>query len=236
LTLIGIVVAMTAEARSLIPQVIAHSPFVHGSETPWVEVSGIGPIKARQAARKLVQKDAKGLVSWGIAAGLSRGLSPGALVLPEKVLAVDGSVYKTDVDWHGRLCALLSGHVDLHTGLLAESSTVLTSPSEKSTLSNRTRAIAADMESAAVAAVAREAGVPFMAIRAVADRADRTIPESILSGIDEFGRVTPFGLIKGLARRPAELFALIGLGRDFRAARATLETVARLAGSNLLGP
>ena len=132
--------------------------------------------------------------------------------------------------------ALLADHVHLHTGLLTESSAVLTRPSEKLALAIKTGAMAVDMESAAIAAVAHEAGIPFVAIRAISDRADRTIPQSLLSAIDDFGKAGPSGLLNALARRPVDLCAWLGLARDFRAAHASLATVARLTGSNLLGP
>jgi len=38
-------------------------------------------------------------------------------------------------------------------------------------------------------ATAQEAQVPFMAVRAVADSTDTTIPESTLNAVDEFGPV-----------------------------------------------
>ena len=45
------------------------------------------------------------------------------------------------------------------------------------------------MESAAVIAVAHQAGIPFVAIRAIADRADVMVPQSVLTSLDPFGRL-----------------------------------------------
>ncbi len=78
--------------------------------------------------------------------------------------------------------------------------------------------------------------MPFMAIRAIADPLDLKIPVSVLNAIDELGRLRLLHLLGSLARNPAELFCLGRLGRTFFAARKTLATVARLAGSHFLAP
>jgi adenosylhomocysteine nucleosidase len=92
------------------------------------------------------------------------------------------------------------------------------------------------MESAAVATEAKNAGVPFIAIRALADPAGMTVPQSALTALDELGGSRLVKLLKALARNPVELFALFQLARNFRAAQSTLADVARLAGSNLFVP
>jgi adenosylhomocysteine nucleosidase len=130
----------------------------------------------------------------------------------------------------------LKGFLDLHQGTLAESVTALKSSTEKKILFERTGAVAVDMESGAVARVAQEAGVPFMAVRAIADSADMAIPQGSLGALDEFGELSLLRLFKGLIRHPLELFDMIRLGWNFRAAQVTLSKVARLAGSHLLIP
>jgi adenosylhomocysteine nucleosidase len=73
-----------------------------------------------------------------------------------------------------------------------------------------------------------------MAVRAIADSADMAIPQGSLGALDEFGDLNLLRLLKGLMRHPIELFDMIRLGWDYRAAQATLSKVARLAGSHLL--
>jgi hypothetical protein len=92
------------------------------------------------------------------------------------------------------------------------------------------------MESAAVAAVAREERVPFIVVRAVVDGMDTTIPQSTLSALDEFGRLNFLKLIQGFLRHPTELFALLRIGRNYGAAQRTLELVTRVTGRDLLVP
>ena len=227
---------MTAEARSLTNQVIAHSQFLHLAEGVLVQLSGMGSNRARLAAGKLLENGAKALASWGSAGGLIPGVLPGTLILPQEVLAANGSVYSADGEWYERLCKRLTAHVNFRRGSLAESPAILTSSSGKTALFKRTGAVAVDMESAAVAAVAHHGGVPFVAIRAVADPADTIIPKSILSAIDEFGQLRPFRLLRGLLRHPMDLLTVVRLGHDFRVAQVSLASVVDLTGKNLLVP
>ncbi len=227
---------MTAEVRSLVRKPIAKGDLIQLSGGAVIQLSGIGPQRAVVAGRNLLEHGATDLLSWGCAGGLVSTLSPGSLVLPGKVIGADQSYYSTDPAWHRRLLDRLKGSLDLHQGPLAESVAALKGSAEKRILFERTGAIAVDMESGAVAKVAQEAGVPFMAIRAIADSADRAIPQSPLKAVDESGELNLLALLTGLIRHPAEIFDMIRLGWNFRAAQVTLSKVAHLAGSQLLIP
>ncbi|HMK76517.1 MAG TPA: purine phosphorylase [Thermodesulfobacteriota bacterium] len=233
---LGIVVAMTAEARSLVREPTVTKGLTHLAEGILVKLSGIGPRRAGEAAKNLLGHGATALLSWGCAGALVPTLSPGSLFLPSSVIGADQCSYSPDPTWHGCLLNRLKGCVDLHQGSLAESGTVLRSSAEKRVLFERTGAMAVDMESGAVARVAQEADAPFVAIRAIADSADMAIPQSSVGATDEFGELNLLRLLKELIRRPFELFAMIRLAWNFRAAQVTLAKVARLAGTNLLLP
>jgi adenosylhomocysteine nucleosidase len=227
---------MTGEARGLTRQVFPKGQSFGDPEGVTVHISGVGGHKARLAGRKLIENGVKALVSWGSAGGLTSQVSPGSLILPHKIISEEGFTYEVDLIWHERLFRRLAGHIDLHTGLLAESKAVLASPSEKTALFDSTGANAVDMESAAVAEVAHQAGVPFVAIRAIADRVDSVVPRSVLRSLDEFGRLRPLRFLRQLFTRPDDLFSVIRLARDFRAAQASLAVVAGLVGDDLLAP
>ncbi len=228
--------AVTAEARSLVKQSVADGELIYLAEGAILTVSGMGPRRAAGASKTLLEKGATALLSWGSAGGLDPRLSPGSLILPKTVIGSNQILYHVDTSWHNRLCHRLKGHVDLHTDSLVESTAAVCGPGEKAILFRQTGAIGVDMESAAVAAVAQEAGVPFMVVRAVADAMDTTIPKSTLNAFDAFGRLSFLKLIQGFAGHPTELLALVRIGRDYRAAQKTLAAVARLAGKNLLVP
>jgi adenosylhomocysteine nucleosidase len=227
---------MVAEARTLAKGPIAAGELIHLPGDALLLLSGIGANRARLAAQTLLKNGATALVSWGFAGGLDPGLSPGSLILSESILAKDQSLYCVDPVWRESLCNRLKPHVDLHGGILAESPVVLASCAEKIALFQRTGARAVDMESASIALVAKEAGVPFLVIRAISDAAKVSIPRSALNSIDKFGRVRFARLLPCLARRPLELLALVRLGRNSRVAQATLARVALHARSNVLCP
>ncbi len=231
---LGIVVAVTAEARSLVKQSIANGELIRLPDGAMLSVSGMGPSRATAASKALLEKGATALLSWGTAGGLAPELSPGSLILPKTVIASNRSLYHVDATWHNRLCSRLEGHIDFHTDPMAESTTVVRSLGEKAILFRETGAIGVDMESAAVATVAQEVGVPFLVVRVVADAMDTTIPKSTLNAFNEFGRLSFLRLIQGFVQHPTELFALLRIGRNYRAAQRTLATVARLTGNSLL--
>ncbi len=67
----------------------------------------------------------------------------------------------------------------------------------KATLRAASGALAIDMESAAVAEAAAEAGVPFLVLRVIADPADRAIPPVALHGVAPDGSRRPWAVLRG---------------------------------------
>jgi hypothetical protein len=86
------------------------------------------------------------------------------------------------------------------------------------------------MESAAIAAAAERHGLPFIAVRAVLDEADHTVPSAILAAVDESGTVGLGRLVLALLARRREIATLIPLARAARASNQTLLAVCRLGG------
>ena len=234
LRVLGIVAALQSEAQSLTMVPTGADGLVRLDGTTLLKIAGIGAKRALAASELLIAEGATALLSWGSGGALHPKLSPGNLILPKSVIASQKDVFPTDADWHNRLVARLKNRLEIHSEPLAQSPSVLASPVEKSNFSNQNDAIAVDMESGSVAEMASRANLPFMAIRAIADTADMAIPASALNAIDEYGRLRPMRLLSSLARRPSDLVPLARLGRGFRAARTTLETVVRLAGNDLL--
>ena len=231
---LGIIVGIPAEARSLVKHPVTNDGPIRVREGVTLNVSGIGPRRASLASQILLEKGVTALLSWGIAGALSPKLSRGSLILPKTIIASNGFTYPVDTSWHRSLCNRLKGQIEFHTGPLAESAIVVRTPAEKAVLFQQTGAIGVDMESAAVAAAAEKARIPFLAVRAVSDSTDITLPDSVLNACDEFGRLNFLKLIWGLAGRPTELFLVIHLAQDYWAAQKTLAFVTRLTGSDLL--
>lgn len=233
---LGIVVATPAEARSITRQPVPFSRQVNLREDVSLYLSGVGAQRSRLAAESLLQRGACALLSWGTAGGLVPGLRPGSVILPNTLITADQTNHLIDLKWHEALWNRLTGHLDLHSDPLAESTQILAYPREKETLFRQTGAVAVDMESASVESVAHEAGVPFLAVRAIADPIDQAIPRTIQFAFDSFGGLNPFRLLGGIAKHPGDILAVIRLGLNFRAAHASLSTVRRLTGGTFCAP
>jgi len=223
----GIVVALRDEARCLGCALVAEDGVVECADGSRIGLSGMGAARAAAMAQRLLAGGADSLLSWGTCGALSVALNPGDLLLPEMVLDVAGARYAVDASWRSALLARLPAAVG---GTLLSVPQALAAPAAKTAARARWMADAVDMESAAVAAVAARAGVPFVALRAVVDGASRRLPAAALAAVDSIGRPRLLALLGGLARSPAELPALLALGRDFSVAQRTLrDSAARLA-------
>ncbi len=168
-----------------------------------------------------------GLVSFGVAGGIAPALKPGACVIASSVIDRD-CVHKADPRWAQRLARLIPGAV---SGAILGVPEPIAHAEAKRALHARTGAFAIDMESHVVARTAAEHRVPFAAIRVVVDPVERTIPRSALAGTRSDGTIDPVAVMRALVRYPRDLFGLIRMSFDARAARATL-----VRGRDLLGP
>jgi hypothetical protein len=111
-------------------------------------------------------------------------------------------------------------------GAVAASATAVCSAADKSAQRAKTGALVVDMESGAVAVAAAEAGLPFVALRVVADPADAAVPAWIMPALDEKGEPRMGAFLAALARHPLDLFRLIALAFHSRKALARLGGVA----------
>lgn len=189
-----------------------------------VFVSGPGLERAGAAAMRAVESGAEGLISWGMSGGLSRAAVTGSIILPDRVLSTDG-YWPTDPDWRARLAAALAPDLPMLQSPLFSAAAALTRPEDKATLAAATGAVAVDMESAAIARVAADAGLPCLILRAVADGPDDGLPSDVEKLVTEDGRTCPRGLIRMLLA-PVQLGALFRLAGQSRIARRMLRLVA----------
>jgi adenosylhomocysteine nucleosidase len=185
-----------------------------------VAVSGARPDMAEAEAARLADQGATALLSIGLAGALAPGLRPGDLLVPDAIMAA-GRRFPADAALGNRL------GLPVHRLGLAGADTVIASPAAKARLHQQTGAAAVDMESHRVARVASSRALPFLAIRVIADPADRAIPSAADGAVRADGSVDVLRTLMRLAARPWQLPALIALGRDSAAAHARLEEVGR---------
>lgn len=230
---VGFVIALPAEARTLVRRRVHFDELVELPGGHRLIVSGTGPAHAQNAAAQLLEHKVDALVSWGCAAALAPSLNAGDLVLPDHVLAPDGNRHAVCPAWHERVRKTLAPASRISTGPLLGNPEIVASAAEKRQLHVTKGAVAVDMESAAVASVATTYGLPFLAIRAIADSADMNLPNAVTAAVDSRGDVKLPTLLSHALAHPAEFVALASLGKAFYAAANTLRRAAHRLGPDL---
>jgi adenosylhomocysteine nucleosidase len=222
----GIVVALPEELTTLTSKKIDKGRCFFITDKLLVVYSGAGHVNAKSASELLVAKGANRLISWGCAAALSESLKPGDLILADELIDAGNVVMATSADWLAYAKNSLAKFVVIQSGRLAESTSIVSSSKEKKQLHAITGAIALDMESVAVARVAKQHTLPFLTIRVIADPVNMNLPRAINYSLNDQGEMVLRKLLLFLFLHPAELPGLIKLGLHFNAAKKTLKSIA----------
>lgn len=231
---IGIITALIPEARCLLKRKPVPGLITPISGRISLYICGMGPERARGAARKMVESGFNALISWGTAGALAADIAPGSLIIPETVRAGTGDVYPTATKWRNSVINRLRDcPSNIYLGQLADSMHVLTRDSEKYRVRQQTDALAVDMESGAIAETARQNKVPLLVIRAVSDSSTMSIPDSVTRFTGPYGEVRMLRLLQSLVRRPGDIPAMVQLARGFSAAARTLAWIGRRSDSVL---
>jgi hopanoid-associated phosphorylase len=179
-----------------------------------------------------VRAGGSGIISIGIAGGLAPGLSPGDWVVASGVVT-DGIRIPTNNLWSQRLLDALPSatHADI-----SGSDAPVVAQADKRSLHEADGTVAVDMESHIAARIAARYGVPFAACRVIIDPAERTLPPAALVGMRDDGRPDVLAVIRSLCQQPRQVFALLRVIADARAARTALFRGRRRLGENLSFP
>ncbi|HWF68474.1 MAG TPA: hypothetical protein VG187_02695 [Mycobacterium sp.] len=176
-------------------------------------ITGIGTALAHAATVRLLDTvDVEWVIVVGIAGAIENQTPIGTLVLPEVVVsAADGSEYRPTPlrigNAYGKLCTTDELLLDpaLHADLRAQG------------------VVALDMETAAVAKVCDERGVPWSVVRAISDRAgDGSVDADIVGLSHPNGRPNLSAVARYLVKHPGALPRLgrLGKGADLAAVRS----------------
>lgn len=136
-------------------------------------VSGVGKVAAARAATALLAEGARGLLVVGTCGALVRGLAPGDLVHCTTAFQTDLAVRETrqvepDPGWRAAWQAVVPGA----EGWFLTADRPVVTPWRRLRLARAFRGpCVAEMETAAVGAVAAAAGRPWAALRVVTDLA-----------------------------------------------------------------
>ena len=172
-------------------------------------VTGMGYENARRAAEGAMLNRYTHCVISGFCGAVRPGYAVGDIVVADavqrygksKMLECSKGLTATAAEMDGAKRANVMMTVDEVVGTVEENAKIASA------------AAAVDMESFAVMEVAQARRVPTVAIRAVTDAFDQTVPRHVDEMIDEKGRVNWLAAARTLTRHPSLIPALVGLGR-----------------------
>ena len=164
----------------------------------------------------------RGVISFGVAGGLDPSLKSGDVVVATEVVAGDarwlaGLALNEEV-----IANVAMGRRRVVRGGLAGAEEVVAAQARKTALWIQTGASAVDMESHIAAAYADEAGLPFAALRVISDPAHRALPALARNALKPNGEIDLRKVLRGVARNPRTLRALVSTGIDFNRALKSL--------------
>ncbi|HEY4265486.1 MAG TPA: hypothetical protein VGM72_09215 [Micropepsaceae bacterium] len=186
----------------------------------------------RTRLEQTIAQGARGIISFGIAGGLSPSLKPGDCIIGVEVR--DGEQrFISDEAWTARLAARLP---DAILAPFAGADAILASKSAKADVFGQTGAHAVDMESHVVARLAEAHRLPFTVLRTIADPAGSALPPLARVAITAEGRMDLVAILKSLVGEPGQIGLLMRTARDSKAAFGSLLRCRRALGLGLLGP
>lgn len=189
-----------------------------------LSLSGIGYAAAGAAALALVDAGVSSLMTFGMAGGLDPALEPGSVVIPCELISTDGARYAVCRAWRANVAAAVSPLRAVTEGNLLTSTHAIDTPAAKAAAFRDTGAAAVDMESAAVAQIAAQHNLPFIAVRVIVDTAADMLPRAVVRA-SRLGRVRFARLIGGLILAPREIGSLIALAQRYRIAMRSLRII-----------
>jgi adenosylhomocysteine nucleosidase len=188
--------------------------------------AGVGRIRAAAGARLLIRRfSPQGLVSFGFAGGLTPELARGTLIIGTEVVCEDGSGKRgvASRDLVKQFCAAADAErLPMQQGRLVSSRHIVADPASKAHLRNKSGACAVDMETVGIAEAADQTGLPWVAVRAIVDRATDTLPPVCLTMLREDGYVAIGRLLGMVCRSPLVLRHIGRLAGDTARARRHL--------------
>jgi nucleoside phosphorylase len=188
--------------------------------------AGVGHTRAAAAARVLIRCFwPQGLVSFGFAGGLAPGLARGTIIIGTEVVSEDGvgqgPMASRDLIDQFRAAAVAE-QLPTQQGKLVTSHHIVPDSAAKADLWEKSGACAVDMETLGIVEAADEAGLPWVAVRAIVDSASETLPSACLTTLRADGHVATGRLLWMLCRSPLMLRHLARLAGNTALARRHL--------------
>jgi adenosylhomocysteine nucleosidase len=233
---VGLVVALPREIpagfvrldnwESMEPRGMAIYRFASAPAQHVAVQAGVGRTRAADGARFLIRRfSPQALVSFGFAGGLTPELARGTLLIGTELVCEDSSrkfaaAHRDLVDQFQT--AAEAEELPVQQGALVTSRHLVADPASKTALRGRSRACAVDMETAGIVEAAHEAGLPWVAVRAIIDSAEDSLPAACLTVLRDDGHVATGQLIWTVGRSPQLLWHFLRLAGNMATARRRL--------------
>lgn len=178
---------------------------------------GVGYARARRATEAMIDAHSPAwLLSVGFSGAMLPSMKVGNIVMGNEI-----------VDTHGQRLAidLHAGSDEAHglfVGKFLTADEIVRTVAEKTRLHETLGAIAVDMESLAVAQVAREQKTKFMAVRVISDDMSADLPPEILSVLGGSGAVRIGAALGALWKRPSSMKDMLKLREHAQTAAKNL--------------
>jgi hypothetical protein len=173
--------------------------------------------------------DCRGIVSFGVAGGLSPDLRSGDIVVGSEIVGSNGSIATDDV-WSAWLLSTIPTAV---YGPIAGVDFPVSACASRSELQFRSGALVVDMESHLIARLAAANAMRFVALRVVIDAAGRDVPPTALACVSMDGETSRWRLSRLLLGRPSDTLDIIRLSADWRLARKALLYCSEVLGASV---
>ncbi len=175
--------------------------------------NGMGRQAACAGARAALDGSrARAIISTGFAGALDPALPVGSVIMANSIVCGDRR-------FGSRLPSVRPLHA--HTGTIVTVDRIVRTATAKRRLA-ATGGRAVDMESAALACLAQERGLPFYCVRGISDVADRDLPLDIGRVVLPDGTLSASRLLQLAVSRPGRWGGLVRLWRDARVTARSL--------------
>ncbi len=213
---IGVLCGLKSEAKTV--RAACADPAIR------IGVSGADAARAEAIAAQFCDAGARAILSVGVSGGLDPALVPGDFLIGRTILTGAGARFDCDAALTAAILAKGGANAagGAHPAALFGADEIIASRQEKARLFRETGAAGVDMESHGAARAAAAAQIPFAAVRAIADPADRALPPAALGAVAPDGSTRVLTTLMSAARAPGQVAALVRLGADSAKALAAL--------------
>ena len=196
-----------------------------------VAMAGGGNSDGLAAQLEALHGDIRGVISIGLAGGLSPHLKIGDVVIADRIIT-GLETWDCHEGWRVRLMSRLPSAVQ---GQIFGSDIIIHEAQTKTGLHDTTGALAVDMESQVAARFAAKRNLPLAALRVISDDAAHVLPPAALVAMKPDGGIAMGRVLGSLLRHPLQIPSLIRTARGSNKAFAELLRCLDLCGVGIAG-